>query len=185
MKVTKNLTHVVTPINLEAAITEEALKAKIAEAGLTGYAAELDTADRNEDHIQMLALDELLGYAKDAGAGAVLYDVTYFPVADEAEVEYQLGQLAEDLGVDVDSIRALCADAIQEYLELDAQRDVNVPVHNFVEANVGGKAVAWYGVNEYPRLKKIVLAKLIEGGQAAQEAFIKRAVDLQMDFVIA
>lgn len=185
MKVTKNLTHVVTPITLEAAITEDELKAKIAAAGLAGYAAELDTADRGEGQVQMLALDELLGYAKDAGAGAVLYDVTYFPVADEAEVEYQLGQLAEDLGVDVDSIRALCSDAIEVYLELDAQRDVNVPVHNFVEANIGGKTVAWYGVNEYPRLKKIVLAKLVEGGQAAQQAFIKRAVDLQMDFVIA
>ena len=31
------------------------------------------------------------------------------------------------------------------------------PVHSIVECYVGGTAFAWYGMNEYPRLKRIIL----------------------------
>ena len=45
----------------------------------------------------MMSPDGLLGFANASGLSAVTYDVTYFPHADDAEVAYQLRQLARDL----------------------------------------------------------------------------------------
>ena len=61
------------------------------------------------------------------------YDVTYFPHADDAEVAYQLRQLARDLEISAEVIRDVCAAEIQEYLALDAKRDAGLPVHSIVE----------------------------------------------------
>ncbi len=181
MKITSNLTHIVTEVKLEGAVNEEALKAKFAEHGVAGYAAELDIAERTEEHVQMLSLDDLLEFAKANGVAAVTYDVTYFPHADEAEVTYQLNQLANDLDLSVEVIRDVCANSIAEYLAEDAKRDAEVPVHSIVEAYVGGTAFAWYGINEYPRLKRIVLRKLAQGGQKAKRSFILRAARAQAE----
>ena len=120
----------------------------------------------------MLSLDAMLQFARAANVGAVTYDVTYFPHADEAEVDYQLNQLAHDLEISAEVIRDLCAAEIGEYLALDAKRDANVPVHSIVEAYVGGTAVAWYGMNDYPRLKRVILRKLAQGGAQARRNFI-------------
>ena len=99
MKITTNLTHIATAVEFEPAVTEDALKAKFEEFGVQGFEAELDIAERTEDHVQMVSLDTLLGFAKASGVAAVTYDVTFFPHADDAEVEYQLKQLARDLEI--------------------------------------------------------------------------------------
>lgn len=181
MKVTKHLTNIVTEVSFEAAQTEEALKAVFDAKGVQGFPAELDIAERTEDHVQMIALEDLLGFAKASGIEAVTYDVTYFPHADDAEVDYQLAQLGRDLDIDAEVIREVCADEIAEYLALDAKRDASAPVHSIVEAYIGGTAFAWYGVNEYPRLKRIVLSKLAEGGAKAKRSFILRASKAQAE----
>lgn len=183
MKITKNLVHIASDIELEAALTEEALTAKFAEAGLKGFSAELDIAERTEEHVQMAALDDLLGFAAASGAAAVTYDVTYFPPADEAEVDRQVAQLARDLEIDEAVIRELCEAQIAEYLELDAKRDAAAPVHSIVEAYVGGTAFAWYGMNEYPRLRHIILRELAQGGAKAKRAFVLRASKAQVDLL--
>ena len=72
---------------------------------------------------------------------------------------------------------------MREYLELDAKRDANAPVHSIVECYVGGTAFAWYGMNEYPRLKRIILRKLAQGGQRAKHNFIMRASKEQVDLL--
>ena len=97
MKITSNLTHIATEVEFEAAKNADELQAAFAAQGLPGFPAELDIAERTEDHVQMLSLDAMLQFARAANAGAVTYDVTYFPHADEAEVDYQLNQLAHDL----------------------------------------------------------------------------------------
>ncbi|MDO4443840.1 MAG: hypothetical protein Q4B69_08225 [Slackia sp.] len=181
MKITKNLVHVAAEVQLEAAVTEEVLAAKFAEHDLAGFAAELDIAERTEEHVQMVKLDDLLGFAATSGAAAVTYDVTYFPHADEAEVGRQVKQLARDLEIDEEVIRELCATQIEEYLAEDAKRDVAAPVHSIVEAYVGGTAFAWYGMNDYPRLRHIILAELIAGGKAAARAFVVKASKLQVE----
>ncbi|HIW75348.1 MAG TPA: hypothetical protein H9877_01750 [Candidatus Gordonibacter avicola] len=183
MKVTERLTHIATPLVFEPALTEDQLAAAFAQQGLQGFPAELDIAERTEDHVQMMKLDDLLLFAKESGAAAVTYDVTYFPHADEAEVSYQLRHLARELGISEEAIREVCADEISEYVELDAQRDANLPVHSIVEAYLGGTAFAWYGINEYPRLKRVILRKLAEGGQQAQQAFVRRASKVQVDLL--
>ena len=183
MKITSNLTHIATKVEFEAAKSEEELKAVFAEAGVQGFPAELDIAERTEDHVQMVALDALLGFAKANGVGAVTFDVTYFPHADDAEVEYQLNQLAHDLEISAEVIRDLCATEIQEYLALDAKRDASLPVHSIVEAYTGGTAFAWYGMNDYPRLKRVILRKLAQGGQKAKRNFILRASKAQVDMM--
>ena len=183
MKITSNLTHIATEVELEAAKNADELQAAFAAQGLPGFPAELDIAERTEDHVQMLSLDAMLQFARAANAGAVTYDVTYFPHADEAEVDYQLNQLAHDLEISSEVIRDLCATEIREYLELDAKRDVNVPVHSIVEAYTGGTAFAWYGMNDYPRLKRVILRKLAEGGQKAKRNFIMRASKAQVDLL--
>ena len=109
--------------------------------------------------------------------------MTYFPHADEAEVEYQLKQLARDLEISVEVIRDVCADEIAEYLKLDAERDASLPVHSIVECYTGGTAFAWYGMNPYPRLKRVVLSKLAAGGKKAEKAFVLRASKAQVDYM--
>ena len=182
-KITKNLTHIATTVEFEPAVTEEALKAKFEEFGVKGFEAELDIAERTEDHVQMVSLDALLGFAKASGVAAATYDVTFFPHADDAEVEYQLKQLAHDLEIAPEVIRDVCSDEIAEYLKLDAQRDASAPVHSIVEVYVGGTAFAWYGINDYPRLKRVILRKLAQGGQKAKRAFVLRASKAQVDMV--
>lgn len=182
-KVTSQLAHIATSTHFEPAKTEEELKAEFAKRGLPGYAAKLDIPERTEDHVQMLSLDALLDFAKDTKAGAVTYDVTYFPHADEGEVEYQLQQMSNELGIDASVLRDVCADEIQEYLKLDAERDITVPVHSIVEAYIGGTAFAWYGINKYSRLRKVVANKLLAGGPQAQHDFIMRASRAQADLL--
>lgn len=183
MKITNNLTHIATAVKFETAKSEEELKVAFEQQALQGFEAELDIAERTEDHVQMISLDALLKFAKASGLNAVTYDVTYFPHADEAEVEYQLKQLSHDLEISPEVIRDVCAVEIQEYLALDAKRDVNVPVHSIVEAYTGGTAFAWYGVNDYPRLKRVILRKLAQGGQKAKHNFIMRASKAQVDLL--
>ena len=107
----------------------------------------------------MVSLEKFIAFAKASGLSAVTYDVTYFPHADDAEVEYQLKQLARDLEISVEVIRDVCADEIAEYIKLDAERDASLPVHSIVECYTGGTAFAWYGMNPYPRLKRVVLGQ--------------------------
>ena len=173
LKITESLTHIATKMEFEPAKSEDELQAVFVEQGLQGFPAKLDIVERTEDHVQMMSLQELLRFAKASNVGAVTYDVTYFPHADNAEVEYQLHQLARDL----------CANEIREYLELDAKRDASAPVHSIVEAYIGGTAFAWYGMNDYPRLKRVILRKLAEGGQQAKSNFIMRASKAQVDLL--
>lgn len=183
MKVTNRLTHIATKVNFEAAMTEDQLKAVFEAKGLAGFPAMLDIKERTEEHVQILALDDLLEFAKASGVAAVTYDVTYFPHADQGEVERQLKQLGHDLEISADVIRDVCAAEIQEYLDLDAKRAVDVPVHSIVECYVNGTAFAWYGLNDYPRLKRVVLQKLARGGQKAKRDFVMRASRAQVDLM--
>lgn len=183
MKITTNLTHIATTIDFEAAKNEEELQAAFAAQGIQGFEAELDIMERTEEHVQMVSLEKLLQFAKASGLNAVTYDVTYFPHADQDEVNYQLNQLARDLEISAEVIRNLCAEQIDEYLKLDGLRNVDVPVHSIVEAYVGGTAVAWYGMNDYPRLKRVILRKLAQGGAQARRNFILRASKAQVDLL--
>ena len=171
MKITSNLTHVATEIEFEAPLNEEELLAVFEKSGVQGFPAELDIAERTEDHVQMMSLDGLLGFAKASGLSAVTYDVTYFR------------QLARDLEISAEVIRDVCAAEIQEYLALDAKRDAGLPVHSIVEAYTGGTAFAWYGMSDYPRLKRFILRKLAQGGQKAKHSFIMRASKAQVDML--
>ena len=183
MKVTNRLTHIATKVNFEAAMTEDQLEAVFESKELAGFPAMLDIKERTEEHVQMLSLDDLLSFAKASGVAAVTFDVTYFPHADDAEVARQLRGLASDLDISADVIRDVCAAEIQEYLDLDAKRDVAVPVHSIGECYVNGTAFAWYGLNDYPRLKQVVLQKLARGGQKAKHDFIMRASRAQVDLM--
>ena len=167
MKVTNRLTHIATKVNFEAAMTEDQLKAAFESKGLAGFPAMLDIKERTEEHVQMLSLG----------------DVTYFPHADDAEVARQLRGLASDLDISADVIKDVCAAEIQEYLDLDAKRDADVPVHSIVECYVGGTAFAWYGLSDYPRLKRVVLEKLAHGGQKAKRDFVLRASRAQVELM--
>lgn len=183
MKVTNRLTHIATKVDFEAAMTEDQLKVVFEAKGVAGFPAMLDIKERTEEHVQILALDDLLEFAKASGVAAATYDVTYFPHADQGEVERQLKQLGHDLEISADVIRDVCADEIQEYLDLDAKRAVDVPVHSIVECYVNGTAFAWYGLNDYPRLKRVVLQKLARGGQKAKRDFVMRASRAQVDLM--
>ena len=183
MKITKNLTHVVSSVDFQAALNEKELANVLGEKGMQGFPAELDIAERTEEHVQIVALEDLLGFAKASGVNAVTYDVTYFPHADDVEVDYQVSQLARDLEISSEVIRSLCAAEIDEYLALDKERAAELPVHSIVEAYIGGTAFAWYGINEYPRLKRVILRKLIAGGAEAEHAFVTRASKLQMEYI--
>ena len=177
MKMTKNLTHIASKVEFEPAMSEEQLEAVFAQNGVAGF------AERTEEHVQMVSLEKFIAFAKASGLSAVTYDVTYFPHADEAEVEYQLKQLARDLEISVEVIRDVCADEIAEYIKLDAERDASLPVHSIVECYTGGTAFAWYGMNPYPRLKRVVLSKLAAGGKKAEKAFVLRASKAQVDYM--
>ncbi len=183
MKITKNLTHIATTMKFKPAMTEDELLASFGEQGMRGFPAELDIAERTEDHVQMMSLDSMLQFAKASGITAVTYDVTYFPHADQDEVDYQVNQLAHDLDIDPGVIREVCEGEIQEYLKLDSQRDASLPVHSIVEAYVGGTAIAWYGMNDYPRLKRVILRKLARGGQKAKRAFITQVSKAQVEML--
>ena len=183
MKVTNRLTHIATKVNFETAMTEDQLKAVFESKELAGFPAMLDIKERTEEHVQMLSLDDLLSFAKASGVAAVTFDVTYFPHADDAEVARQLRGLASDLDISADVIKDVCAAEIQEYLALDAKRDVAAPVHSIVECYVNGTAFAWYGLNDYPRLKQVILQKLARGGQKAKHDFIMRASRAQVDLM--
>ena len=183
MKVTNRLTHIATKVNFEAAMTEDQLKAVFESKELAGFPAVLDIKERTEEHVQMLSLGDLLSFAKASGVAAVTFDVTYFPHADDAEVARQLRGLASDLDISVDVIKDVCAAEIQEYLALDAKRDVAAPVHSIVECYVNGTAFAWYGLSDYPRLKQVVLQKLARGGQKVKHDFIMRASRAQVDLM--
>lgn len=183
MKVTNRLTHIATKVNFEAAMTEDQLKGVFESKELAGFPAMLDIKERTEEHVQMLSLDHLLSFAKASGVAAVTFDVTYFPHADDAEVARQLRGLASDLDISADVIKDVCAAEIQEYLTLDAKRDVAAPVHSIVECYVNGTAFAWYGLNDYPRLKQVILQKLARGGQKAKHDFIMRASRAQVDLM--
>ena len=183
MKVTNRLTHLASNVTFEAAKSEDQLKAAFEAKGLAGFPAMLDIKERTEEHVQMLSLDDLLGFAKTSGAAAVTYDVTYFPHADEAEVERQLKGLASDLEISAEVIKDVCSTEIQEYLAMDANRDEAAPVHSIVECYFGGTAFAWYGLSEYPRLKRVILQKLARGGQKAKDEFIMRASRAQVELM--
>lgn len=183
MKITKNLTHVPTVIEFEHALTESELEAAFKAHGLQGFPAELDIDERTEEHVQMIKLDTLLAFAAASGAKAVTYDVTRFPQADDAEVDRQLKTLGADLGINPEVVRDLCEAEIEEYLAADAKRDLAAPVHSIVEAYVGGTAFAWYGMADYPRLKRIVLRKLVSGGKTVQDDFIRRASQLEVELL--
>lgn len=183
MKVTNRLTHIATDVTFEAAQSEAQLKAAFEAKGLAGFPAMLDIKERTEEHVQMISLDNLLEFAKVSGAAAVTYDVTYFPHADEAEVARQLRGLAHDLEISAEVIKDVCASEIQEYLDLDGKRDEGVPVHSIVECYVNGTAFAWYGLSEYPRLKRVILQKLAKGGQKAKQDFIMRASRAQVELL--
>ncbi|MEA5019576.1 MAG: hypothetical protein VB027_04335 [Gordonibacter sp.] len=183
MKITKTLTHIATTMKFKPAMTEDELLAVFTEQGMRGFPAELDIVERTEDHVQMMSLESMLQFTKMSGIAAVTYDVTYFPHADKDEVDYQVNQLAHDLDINPEVIREVCEDEIQEYLKLDDLRDASLPVHSIVEAYVGGTAVAWYGMNDYPRLKKVILCKLVRGGQQAKRAFVARASKAQVELL--
>ena len=102
MKITSNLTHVATEIEFEAPLNEEELLAVFEKSGVQGFPAELDIAERTEDHVQMMSLDGLLGFAKASGLSAVTYDVTYFPHADDASAE-AIGVEKEDVVMAIES----------------------------------------------------------------------------------
>ncbi|NGM18355.1 hypothetical protein [Xiamenia xianingshaonis] len=183
MKITKNLTRMKVSVQFEQALTEDELQAVFAQNGVKGYRAELDIVERTEEHVQMMELDSLIGFAKEAGMTALAYDVTYFPHADEAEVQRQLSDLARELDIKPQVIRDLCRDQIDEYLRLDAMRPADVPVHSIVETYIGGTALAWYGVNDYPRLKRVILNHLVKGGKEVQDEFIEKATKAQVDLI--
>lgn len=183
MKITDNLTHIHTTMEFEPAKTEEELQAMFALQGMQGFPAKLDIAERTEDHVQMIALESMLRFAQASGINALTYDVTYFPHADRDEVAYQVNQLAHDLEISAEVIREVCASEIKEYLALDAKRDVSLPVHSMVEAYLGGTAFAWYGMNAYPRLKRVILRKLVQGGRKATHNFIMQASKAQVDLL--
>ena len=50
MKMTKNLTHIASSVEFEPAMTEEQLEAVFAQNGVAGFPAELDIAERTEEH---------------------------------------------------------------------------------------------------------------------------------------
>ncbi|NGM18366.1 hypothetical protein [Xiamenia xianingshaonis] len=183
MKITTNLTHIVTEVKLEAAMTADELKAAFEAKGIHGCPAMLDISERTEEHVQVVSLDELLDFAKASGLAAVTYDVTYFPHADQEEVDFQVRKLARDLDISPEVIKDVCADIIVDYIKQDAERDASLPVHSIVECYTGGTAFAWYGINPYPRLKRVLLAELAKGGKKAEKAFVLRASKAQVDYL--
>ncbi|MEG0777149.1 MAG: hypothetical protein RR381_06775, partial [Raoultibacter sp.] len=129
-------------------------------------------------------LDELLDFAAAAGGCVVTYDITYFPVADEAEITKQLGEVGEVLDIEPEVVRESCREEIKEYLALDAKRDVDVPVHNLVEAYAGGTRFVWFGMNEYPKLKNYIFAKLDRNDAKTKKALLTRIRRAQANWMV-
>ena len=79
MKMTKNLTHIASSVEFEPAMTEEQLEAVFAQNDVAGFPAELDIAERTEEHVQMVSLEKFIAFAKASGLSAVTYDRDLFP----------------------------------------------------------------------------------------------------------
>ena len=77
----------------------------------------------------------------------------------------------------------MCAAEIQGAPGLDAKRELACPSTASWEAYTGGTAFAWYGMSDYPRLKRFILRKLAQGGQKAKHSFIMRASKAQVDML--
>ena len=148
MKITKNLTHVVSSVDFQAALNEKELANVLGEKGMQGFPAELDIAERTEEHVQIVALEDLLGFAKASGVNAVTVRRHVFPSCGRCRGRLPGFAACTRLGIDSEVIRSLCAEEIDEYLALDKERDAELPVHSIVEAYIGGTAFAWYGINE-------------------------------------
>ena len=110
--------------------------------------------------------------------------VEFEPAMTEEQLEAVFAQNdVAGFEISVEVIRDVCADEIAEYIKLDAERDASLPVHSIVECYTGGTAFAWYGMNPYPRLKRVVLGKLAAGGKKAEKAFVLRASKAQVDYM--
>ncbi|MEG0217323.1 MAG: hypothetical protein RR655_03250 [Raoultibacter sp.] len=157
---------------------------KFEEKGVRGFRAELDEAGWQEDTVAFSDLDELLDFAVAAGGGVVTYDVTFFPVADEAEITKQLGEVSEVLDIQPEVVRETCREEIKEYLALDAKRNVDMPVHNLVEAYAGGTRFVWFGMNEYPKLKNYIFAKLDRNDAKTKKALLTRIRRAQANWMV-
>ena len=182
MKVTKNLTHIVTKVDFEAAKTEEELAAVFAEAGVQGFPAELDIAERTEGACADAFPSKTCLASRRRTAS--LPSPTTSPTSRmriRKRSTTRLTSWRRTLTFPPTLSRASARRASPSTLESDAQRNVDLPVHSIVEAYVGGTAFAWYGINEYPRLKRILVRKLAEGGQQAKRSFILRASKAQVD----
>lgn len=166
------------------AFCKEDLLKKFEAKGVRGFKAELDQAGWQEDTVEFNDLNELLDFAVAAGAGVVTYDITFFPVADEAEIDKQVGEVAEVLDIRPEAVRESCQDAIKEYLALDAKRAVDVPVHNLVEAYVAGTRFIWFGMNEYPKLKNYLFAKLDRNDAKTNKALLTRIRRAQANWMV-
>ena len=183
MKITSNLTHVATEIEFEAPLNEEEMLAVFQKSGVQGFPAELDIAERTEDHVQMMSLDGLLGFGQGVRA-MVTYDVTTSrtPTTREVALPARGSWRATWRSAPRSMTCALPGDP-REYFRTDA-RDAGLPVHTpSVEAYTGGTAFAWYGMSDYPRLKRFILRKLAQGGAQAKRNFILRASKAQVDLL--
>ena len=63
MKITSNMTHIATEVEFEAPLNEDQLSEVFQKSGVQGFPAELDIAERTEDHVQMLSLEKQIGRA--------------------------------------------------------------------------------------------------------------------------
>ena len=127
MKITKSLTHIATDLQLEPALREDELHAAFARAGLKGFPPNSTSPSARKTMYRWRLWKRCWGSRGNREPQPVTYDVTYFPHADDAEVDRQAALLARDLEIDAGIIRELCASEIDEYLSLDAKRDPNTP----------------------------------------------------------
>ena len=54
MKITSNMTHIATEVEFEAPLNEDQLSEVFQKSGVQGFAAELDIAERTEDHLSLI-----------------------------------------------------------------------------------------------------------------------------------
>ena len=71
--------------------------------------------------------------------------------------------------ISVEVIRDVCADEIAEVHQARCRARASLPVQASWSATPAGTAFAWYGMNPYPRLKRVVLGKLAAGGKKAEK----------------
>ena len=81
MKMTKNLTHIASSVEFEPAMTEEQLEAVFAQNGVAGFPAELDIAERTEEHVQMVSLEKFIAFAKASGRCASMPSSSAWPMS--------------------------------------------------------------------------------------------------------